>query len=154
MSWLNFYKTIHDHNNEPEAAVSEGKEATTIYATTGVVPTICGSSFILDTAQPQPAGTEPPAIGEAGSLDPADYEHLSNYWMGRTGEAERRVYALKVELAALQRSHDACVKALKTINRLTSPGNRTLDDFIRDTNFACDIARAALANAEKLRAAK
>jgi hypothetical protein len=35
-------------------------------------------------------------------------------------------------------------EALEEVNRLTSPGNRTFDEMIRDTGLACDIARAAL----------
>ena len=39
----------------------------------------------------------------------------------------------------------AARKALEAINKYTSPGNRTLDEMIRDMGYACDIARAALA---------
>lgn len=54
-----------------------------------------------------------------------------------TDEADAHLIAAAPELYA----------ALESINRLTSPGNRTLDDFIRDCGLACDIARAALAKA-------
>jgi hypothetical protein len=52
-------------------------------------------------------------------------------------DANARLIAAAPELLA----------ALKSINRLTSPGNRTLDDFMRDMDLACDISRAAIAKA-------
>lgn len=33
---------------------------------------------------------------------------------------------------------------LAAINRLSSPGSRTLDDFIRDMGMICDIARGEM----------
>jgi len=39
------------------------------------------------------------------------------------------------------------LEALKSINIMTSPGNRTLDQLIRDMGYACDRARAAIAKA-------
>jgi hypothetical protein len=38
--------------------------------------------------------------------------------------------------------------ALRLINKITSPGTRTLDDFIRDMGWACDEARRVIAKAE------
>ena len=40
------------------------------------------------------------------------------------------------------------VEALIGINRMSSPGGRTLDDFMRDMGFINDRARAALAAAQ------
>ena len=37
---------------------------------------------------------------------------------------------------------------LATISLITSPGNRTLDEMMRDMGMACDMARAALAQKE------
>ena len=38
---------------------------------------------------------------------------------------------------------------LQSINRMLSPGNRTMDELMRDMGYACDSARAALSTQEK-----
>jgi hypothetical protein len=60
------------------------------------------------------------------------------------------------EIAECKNTHDArliaaapdMLDALRLINKITSPGTRTLDDFIRDMGWACDEARRAIAKAE------
>ena len=39
-------------------------------------------------------------------------------------------------------------EALESINRILSPGNRTLDEMLRDMGYATDVARAALAKVQ------
>jgi hypothetical protein len=41
------------------------------------------------------------------------------------------------------------LEALESINRMASPGHRTLDDMIRDFGFIVDRARAAIAKATR-----
>lgn len=45
---------------------------------------------------------------------------------------------------ALQAEVERLREGLETINRLTYPGNRTLDEMMRDMGLACDIARSLL----------
>jgi hypothetical protein len=49
------------------------------------------------------------------------------------------------EIVRLRRINAELVDALRRINRITSPGSRTLDDFIRDMGWACDECRRAIA---------
>lgn len=40
---------------------------------------------------------------------------------------------------------ESLLGSLKAINRMASPGHRTMDDMLRDLDFICATARAALA---------
>lgn len=74
-------------------------------------------------------------------------ELLESFW--RTGE----VPALEDMAGAVSEALDLIERlrsALASVNRILSPGNRTFDEFIRDMDYACDIARAALNQKEKL----
>lgn len=56
-------------------------------------------------------------------------------------------HALRERLISLEASCAAMTKALEGINRILSPGHRTMDELMRDMDFACDRARAALTQA-------
>jgi predicted nucleic acid-binding Zn-ribbon protein len=59
---------------------------------------------------------------------------------------------LNLTKGMLEHAEEECERlraALERINRTTSSGTRTLDDFIRDMGWANDTARAAIAKAEK-----
>lgn len=119
------------------------------------VPERVWAEFGLSKAQsePQQASAEPGIIQRYdikrhGGVDLDDA--LVPYEFGAVVKTEDH-YA---QLAALKQGLVDCVEALKVINRLTSPGHRTLDDFMRDNGFACDRARAALAAAAKLTEAR
>lgn len=42
------------------------------------------------------------------------------------------------------------LQTLQSIARMSAPGGRTLDDFMRDFGYICDAARAAIAKAGTL----
>lgn len=92
-------------------------------------------------------------------------EWLRWYGFGRCPEAADRIEWLQMRVAVLESEIQQTVQiletdrllwrvsakriaaleqALRAINVLTSPGNRTLDELIRDMGYACDRARAAL----------
>lgn len=58
------------------------------------------------------------------------------------GAMSRAADLIESQSAAL----DAMREALESINRITSAGNRTLDEMIRDMGYANDRARAALSS--------
>jgi hypothetical protein len=66
---------------------------------------------------------------------------LSKGDKGKAADAIRRLLA---ELKATE-------ETLSTINRLTSPGSRTLDDMWHDMGYACDFARERLAKIKWVR---
>jgi hypothetical protein len=55
----------------------------------------------------------------------------------------------ETEIERLRAQNAELLTALERVNRTTSAGTRTLDDFIRDMRWANDTARAAIAKAEK-----
>jgi hypothetical protein len=71
-------------------------------------------------------------------VGPKPNEWIAECGYGGNSEACARFIAAAPDIYA----------ALGTINRLTSPGNRTFDELMRDMGLACDIARAALTKAQ------
>lgn len=55
-----------------------------------------------------------PEDGLVGTLPPADYRRLSDYWMERTGLAEAEVYALREQLEQAKAGWDSAIADLKT----------------------------------------
>ena len=45
-------------------------------------------------------------------------------------------------------AHNDLLEALKSVNRILSPGNRSMDDALEDMNDALDICRSAIARIE------
>lgn len=157
--------------HEPEATVSEGKEEQEMRDCTKCFKPIekgqpyCKTrkgwhhfkcSILSDPPQPQPAGTkiQVPSIGEPiweGEI--TDFQ-LTQIQSGLLIPNQGFSKAMARQLAALQQSHDACVVALTRAERKlrayvgVCKGDKELTDTI------LPMAQAALANAEKLRAAK
>jgi hypothetical protein len=73
-----------------------------------------------------------------------DGKFTVNYSVGR------QISAIRVlpEFGRLIAAAPEMYEALRLINKITSPGTRTLDDFMRDMSWACDEARRVIAKAE------
>ena len=76
----------------------------------------------------------------------AEQEQSCKLWhdeLLKVAAREHLLEPLEARLATLRQQVEAKTDSLKAINRLTSAGDRTLDQMIRDMGLACDIARAA-----------
>lgn len=86
-----------------------------------------------------PVPEQPKSEGAAGALADADFL------------TQTLVSALDNKYSALRASHDELLSALGSINKVTSPGSRTLDEFMSDMGYACDRSRLAIKKAEALK---
>lgn len=68
------------------------------------------------------------------------------------GELDRRFTKLieMPRLVAQQSLIRELGDKLQSINRILSPGHRTLDDLLRDMGYACDVARCAIEKLPKV----